>query len=172
MSTPQYYVIRANGLTPYTDPEEARKVAENFAKGLGEDVAIVTPVSITKISVTTTWLGKQDIGGACEQTTSYPTTPVDGWTPPVDPMLSSTGWSWPILPPGHSYLNPENLTVEQLGDCWRLLCTLDERFPEDHELFTKSAGWIIGLPHSMPPRDSGASNLRTYRTRAPIPTQQ
>ena len=76
-------------------------------------------------------------------------------------------WSWPTLPPGHSYLNPENLTVEQLGDGWRPLCTLDEKFPADHEMLSGS-GWDKAYPCSFA-RPDDSFDL-TYRTRAPIPT--
>jgi len=168
--TPRYYVIKLQGLTPHTDLEKARKVAESNSEVLGEEFAILVAIGITKISATTTWLDKRDITGACEQTTSHPTTPVDGWTPPVDLMLSSTGWSWPTLPPGHSYLNPENLTVEQLGDGWRPLCTLDERFPEDYQLLACEDGWKDAIPSSNRPQE--CLGMLTYRTRAPIPTLQ
>lgn len=76
--------------------------------------------------------------------------------------------SFPPLPPGHSYLNPENLTPEQVGvdDGWRPLCTLDERYPEDHQ-FLIGRDWQKGAPCSGKP-DYGHTDP-TYRTRAPIP---
>ena len=83
------------------------------------------------------------------------------------PITPSTPWSWPILPPGHSYLNPENLTVEQLGDGWRPLCTLDERYPGDHQ-YRSVGSWRPGAPCSEKP--TAEDGNFTYRTRAPIPT--
>ena len=74
--------------------------------------------------------------------------------------------TWPALPPGHSYLNPENLTVEQLGDGWRPLCTLDETYPTDHQL-SLTTGWAPAVPGILS-KPNGRSI--TYRTRAPIPT--
>lgn len=148
--TPQYYVLRISGLTAYNDLEDARKGAESIDLSLGEGAAIFVPIGITRRSVTTSWLGKQDIGGACEQANSPAT------------------WSWPALPPGHSYLNPENLTVEQLGDGWRPLCTLDDSFPEYHE-WRLGKNWRPGTTCGLAPRVLDGCNL-TYRTRAPIPT--
>lgn len=163
--TPKYYVIRMHGLTAYSDHEEARKAAENCAKALGEEVAILVAAGITRLSVTTTWLGKQNIGGSCEQTTSTPWSPTDS---ALEEMISAIKpWSWPILPPGHSYLNPENLTVEQLGDGWRPLCTLDERYPGDHQ-YRSVGSWRPGAPCSEKP--TAEDGDFTYRTRAPIPT--
>ena len=83
------------------------------------------------------------------------------------PITPSTPWSWPALPPGHFYLNPESLTVEQLGDGWRPLCTLDERYPIDHE-GKFGATWVLMSPDPDRPEHSSF----TYRTRAPIPTLQ
>lgn len=83
------------------------------------------------------------------------------------PITPSTHWSWPSLPTGHSYLNPENLTVEQLGDGWRPLCTLDERYPGDHQ-YRSVGSWRPGAPCSEKP--TAEDGNFTYRTRAPIPT--
>jgi len=146
--TPRYYAIRINAHEPHSTLEGARKEAESLPLGEGDEWGILELVGITRRSVTTTWLGKQDISITCEQTTS-------------------TGWSWPILPPGHSYLNPENLTVEQLGDGWRPLCTLDERYPGDHQ-YRSVGSWRPGAPCSEKP--TAEDGNFTYRTRAPIPT--
>ena len=145
--TPRYYTIRINAHKFHDTPESASKEAESLPLGVGDEWGILELVGVTRRSVTTTWLDKRDIGGACEQTTSTP-------------------WSWPALPPGHSYLNPENLTVEQLGDGWRPLCTLDETYPTDHQL-SLTTGWAPAVPGILS-KPNGRSI--TYRTRAPIPT--
>lgn len=145
--TPQYYVLKMTARTPYSDLEEAREAAESIDLSPGEEAAILVPIAITRRSVTTTWLSQKG-----------------GDLPPHAPAH----WSWPTLPPRHSYLNPENLTVEQLGDGWRPLCTLDESYPIDHQILL-STGWAPGIPCGFA-RPYGKSI--TYRTRAPIPTLQ
>lgn len=162
--TPRYYAIRINAHEPHDNPEDARKDAESLPMAEGDEWGILELVGITRRSVTTTWLGKQNIGGSCEQTTSTPWSPTDS---ALEEMISAIKpWSWPILPPGHSYLNPENLTVEQLGDGWRPLCTLDETYPTDHQL-SLTTGWAPAVPGILS-KPNGRSI--TYRTRAPIPT--
>jgi hypothetical protein len=191
--TPRYYAIRINAHESHDTLEGARKEAESLPLGIGDEWGILELVGITRRSVTTTWLDKRDIGGACEQATSHPTTPIDGWTShesagefPISSAMrdlagtvgkalgaASTPWSWPILPPGHSYLNPENLTVGQLGDGWRPLCTLDGDVPRDSQVYLQCAWDHSGLLGKTWLRNCYVTNVhRTYRTRAPIPTLQ
>lgn len=145
--TPRYYAIRINAHEPHDSPEDALNEAESMTRAEGDEWGILELVGITRRSVTTTWLDKPDAT--------------------ADLMRASTGWSWPSLPTGHSYLNPENLTVEQLGDGWRPLCTLDERYPGDHQ-YRSVGSWRPGAPCSEKP--TAEDGNFTYRTRAPIPT--
>ena len=78
--------------------------------------------------------------------------------------------SWPELPAGESYFNPQNLTPADLGFGYRPLCTLDEEYPADHEYRQPFSGdWVRGLRTSY--RPSGATFGKTYRTKVPIPTK-
>ena len=160
--TPRYYAIRINAHEPHDSPESARNDAESLPMSEGDEWGILELVGITRRFVTTTWLNKTP-SPAPELPASSAMRDLTGT---VGKALgaASTPWSWPTLPPGHSYLNPENLTVEQLGDGWRPLCTLDETYPSDHQILL-SAGWAPRMPCGFArPYGKGI----TYRTRAPI----
>jgi len=147
--TQRYYISRVGSEKTFNDLEAVREAAEHLANSNPGDEVLILKVVGTSIApprhATTTWIDKPDAA--------------------ADLMRASTGWSWPPLPHWHSYLNPENLTVEQLGDGWRPLCTLDETYPIDHQILL-SAGWAPGIPCGFA-RPYGKSI--TYRTRAPIP---
>jgi hypothetical protein len=88
------------------------------------------------------------------------------WGSKARPPVIAPAWEWPELPAGHSYLNPQSLSVLEVGIGYRPLCTLDESFPDDHE-WRKSGEWTPGTPCMHSPIQ--CRPVLTFRTKAPIP---
>lgn len=148
--------------------KEAARLAQQHP---GDSFEILAFIGVARATgVTTTWVDGLNATYGKPPPVERPGEVDQGrsvlWGSKAKPPVIAPAWEWPELPPGHHYLNPENLSVLEVGIGYRPLCTLDEAYPDDHQI-RLTTGWAPGAPCSWN-KPQGTSI--TYRTKAPIPT--